>query len=1056
MAVEKEELFDQILVPIVESSLSAKDSKKGYQSLILLDWLFRDELIFQALASNLAKIIVRKEDRYISLGWCTLTREIMDAKIAKNEMTDLGIEESHGMLLRILCPLISYISSIMVNGSILQDGFELPTRLSISAADCILALTEALTKQSSDHGVSNAGMKSSDPNAKKLPFNFTAPGSGGKNNKLSSSSQRVLDESEKQLLLWDHLESIIILVQKLLAWSQKSRPLHAKGLEQVFKWLLELKDRHSVVEDEIVNTGSKNLKIRRLLLASCWKHYCKLLRLEDLRFSQNYIEMLNQYISGIQFYTDEFIEEHSGNEDAGTETRKFFLNCMCLLLGRLDSKQLDVAMFEHGAEIPHILLLQLQSIDKDVTEVAASILREIVFGSNDFMAGKSFSNAQKIETVFPALLKLLDGRDITSRAVVMLTAEYCCKYIDGQCFQDVFKHLTSENIVQRRNAIDVTAEIIRISSDSGISLPLSMRQDMVKHLLDRLEDEEQEIRKQASNLFPALDPPLVIPELVHLVYSPNEITRLSASDAFLAVLVHHKNSPDVIIMLLDCLREYCQSPDFPKATGDVEGQKDSNQLLKLIPEWAKTVDSWDIFIGPLIDKMFAEPSNAIVVRFLSCISENLASCSDVVFTCVLSHVQEQEGKDGKLSVSSRIDRISSELDHCLFDHLCPLLIIRVLPLRVFNDLGSSVVYGHVLNQATTRGFEGKGFIARSPISIGDLLLERAFNEHEFEEVRKLAAELCGRIHPKVLLPILCSLLDHHAQARDVSKIKTALFALCTSLVLRGRDLMHLPDLLAMRKIVERILLWPSTDGEVSKVQHGCIDCLALMICSELQSPVSSKESAWNKISIVGKGSSHEDDTGGNSVLNYVIQHLLHGNSVPIGLTQFDCPSHLVDESSEVNDGLGSLVPLSFRLCMANSLISACQKISSSGKKSLAEKILPVLVQSIKTIKDSEIRAACLQVLFSSVYHLKTMVLPYSFDLLKLSVKALERGSDKEKMASAKLMASLMASDSAVVESISGGLLEARLILSTVSGTDPSAELRLICKELLACMTSPLG
>ncbi|KAK9142625.1 hypothetical protein Syun_012025 [Stephania yunnanensis] len=116
-----------------------------------------------------------------------------------------------------------------------------------------------------------------------------------------------------------------------------------------------------------------------------------------------------------------------------------------------------------------------------------------------------------------------------------------------------------------------------------------------------------------------------------------------------------------------------------------------------------------------------------------------------------THVQEQEGKDGKLlsSVSSRIDRISFELDHCLFDHLCPLLIIRLLPLRVFDDLGSSVVYGHVLNQATTRGFEGRGFITRSPISIGDLLLERAFNEHEFEEVRKLATELCGRIHPKV-------------------------------------------------------------------------------------------------------------------------------------------------------------------------------------------------------------------------------------------------------------------------------------------------------------------
>ncbi|KAI3923722.1 hypothetical protein MKW98_011352 [Papaver atlanticum] len=32
-----------------------------------------------------------------------------------------------------------------------------------------------------------------------------------------------------------------------------------------------------------------------------------------------------------------------------------------------------------------------------------------------------------------------------------------------------------------------------------------------------------------------------------------------------------------------------------------------------------------------------------------------------------------------------------------------------------------------------------------------------------------------------------------------------------------------------------VLTWPSLDGnEVSKAQHGCIDCLALMICAELQ------------------------------------------------------------------------------------------------------------------------------------------------------------------------------------------------------------------------------
>ena len=201
---------------------------------------------------------------------------------------------------------------------------------------------------------------------------------------------------------------------------------------------------------------------------------------------------------------------------------------------------------------------------------------------------------------------------------------------------------------------------------------------------------------------------------------------------------------------------------------------------------------------------------------------------------------------------------------------------------------------------------------------------------------------------------------------------------------------------------------------------------------------------------------------------------------------------------------------------------------------------------------SEIRAACIQVLFSAVYHLKAVVLPYSSDLLKLSLKALRSESEKviesilaqdkqlfwccwlcfstchlefidgplflpylcahpcmhlcscvrthakahlsveliivlvkglgavnksrdkdsyakysyiyhltrlhtivnqERMAGAKLVASLMASDDMILGSISGALIEARSMLSTVSLTDPSQELRQVCKQLVMCMTS---
>lgn len=49
----------------------------------------------------------------------------------------------------------------------------------------------------------------------------------------------------------------------------------------------------------IFETGG-TLNVGVMLLSSCWKHYVMLLRLEDPRFSQNYMELLDQYISAIQ------------------------------------------------------------------------------------------------------------------------------------------------------------------------------------------------------------------------------------------------------------------------------------------------------------------------------------------------------------------------------------------------------------------------------------------------------------------------------------------------------------------------------------------------------------------------------------------------------------------------------------------------------------------------------------------------------------------------------------------------------------------------------------
>lgn len=98
---------------------------------------------------------------------------------------------------------------------------------------------------------------------------------------------------------------------------------------------------------------------------------------------------------------------------------------------------------------------------------------------------------------------------------------------------------------------------------------------------------------------------------------------------------------------------------------------------------------------------------------------------------------------------------------------------------------------------------------------------------------------------------MASQLEDAANAHDVLKIKACLFAICTSFVIRGRDSIVLPAMLEIRNTIETILLWPSLDGdEVSKAQHGCIDCLALMICTDLQDPELFRGLATKKSSVV--------------------------------------------------------------------------------------------------------------------------------------------------------------------------------------------------------------
>ncbi|XP_017976969.1 PREDICTED: uncharacterized protein LOC18599001 isoform X1 [Theobroma cacao] len=346
---------------------------------------------------------------------------------------------------------------------------------------------------------------------------------------------------------------------------------------------------------------------------------------------------------GIQVLHKQPDEGHAESKDDGIETRMYFLNCLCLLLGRFDGKKFEGIVAEYGKQMLHLLLSELHCNDDNVIDGVVSIFKAVIFNPKH-SSGSSVTDTKQMDAVVLLLLHLLDERDGAARAVVMLIAEYYSITADGHCLEEVIKLLASGNAIQRRNVFDVISELIHILTDAAHIVSHSTWQNIANNLLLCLGDEETAIWEQASNLLPLIDPSFVLPALVRLVCSSDEKIQPAAAEAFVRVLKHHNQKPEVAFRLLDSLSNLSQGlADAETGAHTVEGSKlDCDRVLRLILEWFKTVQDWNILIGPLIDNMLAEPSNANIVWLLSHINAQLAEAADVVLHRVLLLMKGQK------------------------------------------------------------------------------------------------------------------------------------------------------------------------------------------------------------------------------------------------------------------------------------------------------------------------------------------------------------------------------------------------------------------------------
>lgn len=70
--------------------------------------------------------------------------------------------------------------------------------------------------------------------------------------------------------------------------------------------------------------------------------------------------------------------------------------------------------------------MKLHSSDDDVVDGVVCILKAVIFKPKS--SGSSVTDTREVDAMLPFLIHLLDERDGTARAVVMLIAEYCLMY----------------------------------------------------------------------------------------------------------------------------------------------------------------------------------------------------------------------------------------------------------------------------------------------------------------------------------------------------------------------------------------------------------------------------------------------------------------------------------------------------------------------------------------------------------------------------------------------------------------------------------------------------
>ena len=479
------------------------------------------------------------------------------------------------------------------------------------------------------------------------------------------------------------------------------------------------------------------------------------------------------------------------------------------------------------------------------------------------------------------------------------------------------------------------------SDHTGYARPLDgdLTDLLVSHMLSRLQDSELVLRTQASSLFARLQPARVVPRLCKMICSRDAKERSAAEQSLSEVMAsaYNRDPCKTFTTLIDCLRhhETDTNKESKKKAHKIGYENAVDRVIRLAPRWVDALKSRTlqsrIFLS-ILRKMSAAPSDLILVKLMSKMAQAKATKeSPEVFETIIHSVVKRMEKQTGLNKEMLFQQKDNQevIQSLLFVRTSPLLMLRALPVTAFDiykssDTNDGSAYGDVFQDenysdsdsdsdslyenesGSDANSESHGASQNNTISVNQTnkalirlrqsvsrlareLVKRSTQLYEFDQVRKLSAEIISRLPlADFVLPFIVAHLQYfmkhgvtdgavisqfskgsstqvflqtlfQSAGPDVTVVKATVYCACNTIILRCTQPLSFEtdektcseisksSQRHLGMIFSRITPWimlilkiplshaRSPEGEISvleKLQRGCIDCLACMCKAE--------------------------------------------------------------------------------------------------------------------------------------------------------------------------------------------------------------------------------